>query len=387
MSLTAAQAPAREYATRPRDERFASVQALIDHSRNEKNLSKEVSYNLKDLRAVVARPDGSAAPFNIVDAQIPDEQLMLQSPRGRGVFSHWSFGQLARTIGAPAGYLRTLPPSVAADCLNYGLSSSPTGTTANLLVRAPNGRPEPLIRACTSDTYGRAWDADLLDLANKFVFQSQSRNGHDWKNAPTWAGEEIAGFRGDRDSFVIQIDGGSIVNDPSAADGNGQMYRAVMMRNSEVGAAGVTLEVALIRFICGNWLLWGASVGHEYRRRHVGSNVIRDVVKELGNLAYKFTNRSAAQDEQLIRALIDREIAHTREAVIDELRAMKMSKEDAESAYDRCERTENASPRSFWGICQGVTRLSQDQEHTNSRYVLDQIAGAILAKGAKLVRV
>lgn len=36
---------------------------------------------------------------------------------------------------------------------------------------------------------------------------------------------------------------------------------------------------------------------------------------------------------------------------------------------------------------QGITRLSQDQDYTDARYVLDQIAASVLAKGAKLVRV
>lgn len=376
MSLTSSQAPARELANRPADERFSSLTAMLQHAQHEKALCREVGYNLRDLTAVVAP-----------DPETQQPALRLQSPRAVAKMTHWSFGQLSRTIGAPASYLRTLPPQLAANCVNHGLKeSAEAGTTVNVLARAANGTPEPIIRACTSDSYGRLWDADLIDASQRMVFNAFSRNGHEWKNAPTWSDPVgYAGFRGDRDSFVLQIDGGSIVEDPSARQGDGQMFRGVMLRNSEVGAAGVTLEVCLLRFICGNWVLWGATVGQEYRRRHFGKNVLRDVVRELGDLAYRFTTRTASADEALIRLLMEKELAHTKEAVIDELKKMKLTKEQAESAYARCEQSEKASPRSYWGIAQGITRMSQDETHTDARYVLDQIAAATLARGAKLV--
>lgn len=39
-SMLNAQTASREYATRPADERFASLQALVDFSKAEKNLSR-----------------------------------------------------------------------------------------------------------------------------------------------------------------------------------------------------------------------------------------------------------------------------------------------------------------------------------------------------------
>jgi hypothetical protein len=112
--------------------------------------------------------------------------------------------------------------------------------------------------------------------------------------------------------------------------------------------------------------------------------VVRDVVREIARIGYQWTQASAARDEQIIRMLIDREIAHTKEAVIDELRAMGATKEQAESAYATCEQTEAASPRSFWGVSQGLTRLSQQTGYQSDRYELDRLAGLVLARGAKV---
>ncbi len=53
--------------------------------------------------------------------------------------------------------------------------------------------------------------------------------------------------------------------------------------------------------------------------------------------------------------------------------------------YERCERTESVSPRSFWGAAQGCTRISQDAPYQDERYELDKLASLILARGRKLV--
>lgn len=357
---------AQQYANRPADERFPSLDAMIHDAQEDKRLSAERSYNLKDLHAIAQ-----------------DNTVKLQSPKGTATFSHWSFNQTARMLGAPAGYLRELSPKLAADCLNYGFENSVPGTSANLLVRAPNGHPEPLVRACTSDSYGRAWDADLYGTIAQTI---TSRDGR-WTLPPTWDGKPAGAYRGDRDSFLIIVNGGSIVNDPSAANGDGQMYRGILVRNSEVGAAGLSIEMILFRYVCGNHNLWGAMVDRSFRRVHRGIHVVRDAVREIGRLAYQFTNQSAARDEALIQMLIDREVAHTKEAVIDELRSFGATKEQAETAFISCEMHESASPRSFWGIAQGLTRASQTTDYQDDRFMLDQLAAKVLARGAKLVRV
>lgn len=381
MSLLGSQAASANYASRPADERFPSVSALVDAALAEKNLSAEKTYNLKDLRAVA---DGS--------------EVKLASPKGTATFSHWAFGQLSRTIGAPAAYLRTLPPPIAADAINHGLQTSPIGTSANLLVRAANGHPEPVIRAATSDTYGRVWDASLYGELNRQILQTDQR----WSTPPTWTGEPAGAYRGDRDSFVIVVNGGSIVSDPSllnspsarrAALGGGTsspqdgMYRGILIRNSEVGASSVTIETILFRFICGNHLLWGAMMDRQFRRRHVGSHVLRDVMREISKIAVAWSQASAQRDEAIIKSLIQYEIATTREAVIDELRSVGLTKEQAESAYVLCEQEESASPRSYWGASQGVTRLSQATPFQDERYTLDRLAGQILARGVSRVKV
>lgn len=357
-----------QYINRPPDERFASLHDLQAAALEDKNRSAERTYNLKDLRVTA---DGQA--------------LQLNSPRGAAEFSHWSFGQTASMLQAPAGFLRDkLNPQLTADVLNYRIEQSAPGSTAVLLVRGSNGTP-PMIRACSSETYGRLYDADLLHGAYDHVFAHRSTGTGDlWQPPTDWEGKTAGLYRGDRDMFTIMIDGGSIVTDPSARSGDGGMFRGIMLRNSEVGASSVVIECVLFRYICGNLIIWGASVSSQYRRRHVGKRVLRDVLAELRRVSTAWVHRPASADEQLIRMLIDREIAHTKEAVIDELRAMGATKDQATAAYDACERSESASPRSFWGVAQGLTRESQQTPYQDERYELDKLAGLVLARGVKV---
>lgn len=367
MQTTTVTTAAREYARRPKDEQIPTIADMIATAQADRDHCVERQYNWKDLEATYA-----------------DARVLLASPKGAAPLSHWAFGQMARSLGAPASYLRELPPALAAQCLNFGISETPVGQTAKILARRANGQP-PLIRAITSDTYTRVWDGDLYDRVNRDILQYKTPNG-EWQNAPTWAGESIAGYRSDRDSFLFQVDGGSIVNDPSVGrEGDGRLFRGIMIRNSEVGASSITIEVVLFRYVCGNHMLWGATIARAFKRRHVGQGITREVMREIARLSREFTDRPASADEALIKALIAHEIATTRDAVIDELRAVGLSASQAADAYARAEQTENASPRSYWGIAQGITRISQDSGYQDERYALDKLAGVVLARGAKRV--
>lgn len=357
MNISTAQS---QYYNRPPDERFPSIDALLTAARDDKAQSVERTYNTRDLSAVA-------------DAG----NVKLASPKGAATLTHWSFGQLARFVGAPAGYLRELPADLAAQCINHGFSELPTGSTAQLLAKPTDSGP--LVRAMTSEKYGRLYDAEWLTP----VVETLTRNDARWTLPPTWDGKPAGAYRSDRDSFLILVNGGSIVNDPSAQNGNGQMYRGLMIRNSEVGAAAVSIEQILFRFICGNHMLWGAMVDRSFRRRHVGTTVKRDTVREISDIAYRWANQSPARDEAIIRTLIANDIAHSRSALIDELQNFGATKDQATDAVKSAEVYEPANPRSFWGIANGFTRTSQDSGYQDSRYDLDKIAAKIMARGMK----
>lgn len=141
-----------QWATRPDDERFTSLTAMQDHFETIRNQSCEV---VVASRRIHALPD-------------PDNKgLMITGPNGHAYApSNWAFGQLAQLSEAPAGYLRTLPAPIAADCVNYGLQFKRNIEDVGVLLQR-NG--SDILRAATGPRYGRIWNADILGgLTKKF---------------------------------------------------------------------------------------------------------------------------------------------------------------------------------------------------------------------------
>ena len=96
----------REWASRPPDERYASVHALYEAARARHARIEERATETVDLRTEALDTD----------------DLAIRNTSGRtAALTHWSFGQLATIASAPPNYLRTLPTTIAADAINYGL--------------------------------------------------------------------------------------------------------------------------------------------------------------------------------------------------------------------------------------------------------------------------
>src|SRR5439155_7809708 len=96
----------REWASRPPDERYASVQALYEAARTRRARIEERTTETVDLRTEV----------------VDDDDLAICNTSGRtAALTHWSFGQLATMAAAPPQYLRSLPAAIASDAINHGL--------------------------------------------------------------------------------------------------------------------------------------------------------------------------------------------------------------------------------------------------------------------------
>src|SRR5690606_37065509 len=138
----------------------------------------------------------------------------------------------------------------------------------------------------------------------------------DWNNRPSGA------FRGDRDMTILMVDGGSIVEDPTVRGGDGAIYRGFILRNSEVGAAALSLQTFQFRFVCGNLCIWGARNVRTIRRRHVGDpRAIAYRIHAGIQTAELFARRPASEDEYAIRRLAEAEIGKDRDEVIQAGRA------------------------------------------------------------------
>ena len=94
MSQSTINTAAREYANRPQDERFDSPAAMLADAEHDRQYSREVSYNTRDLTVVPTNVDGSII-WKDTGSRPPANTgvtLQLQSPKGTASFTHWSFG-------------------------------------------------------------------------------------------------------------------------------------------------------------------------------------------------------------------------------------------------------------------------------------------------------
>ena len=139
----------REWATRPPDERFDSVQALYEAAR-----TRRIGTEERDIETV---DFGTQA--------VAEDVIALRDPSGRpAALTHWSFEQLATIAGAPPKYLRTLPASIASAAINHGLRRQ--GREQHQLF---TDQAAPwTVRAITSPRYARVHHDELasrvLDL-------------------------------------------------------------------------------------------------------------------------------------------------------------------------------------------------------------------------------
>src|SRR4030095_3092484 len=68
------------------------------------------------------------------------------------------------------------------------------------------------------------------------------------------------------------VDGNRDLDDPTDRTHAG-LFRGFILRNSDVGAAALTLDVFLYRHVCGNHVIWGFQHVAGFRRRHVGASI------------------------------------------------------------------------------------------------------------------
>lgn len=100
-----------EWFNRPADERYLSLTDLFASVKSRSERSRTRTVESAAVRVEASRDDA--------------ERLLLLLPGSDAPIAptHWSFGQLASLVGAPAAYLRQLPAALAGINLQYGLTS------------------------------------------------------------------------------------------------------------------------------------------------------------------------------------------------------------------------------------------------------------------------
>lgn len=358
-----------QWAKRPADERFNSLESLHGACLASRNGAVEKS-----------------VPFGTLRFEAQGNDVAAVSRRG-GVapLAHWAFGQVAARAGAPAGYLRTLPATLAAQNLNYGVKALQDGKDANMLFRvvakpaSPELAPIVLVNAVTGDRYMRIWNHEVTER----LLDLQSRG---WAPAkPTFRSfgdDRPALYASDHDMFAMVMMPNTTLQQPVAsAKHEAPLYRGLIYSNSEVGAACLSATSFWFNAMCGNHIIWGATNVVELKARHVGT--IRERMAGWELAIRKYADSSATEDAAKMQHAATVRIAATKEQVLDLLfgkygNKIGMSKTAIEGAYNAVIEDEDGDARTPWGFVQGATRYSQTLQYADERIAVDRAAAKVL---------
>lgn len=345
-----------QWLRRPVDERFADLEALHASTQRRREVSSEVARDLRHLHVDVT-PDGAVA----VNGETPTAYL-----------THWAFSQLAATVGAPARYLRSLPPQTVRDCLTHGLAQS-VGQ-CKLLFRAQpsqNGIAERAqIAAFTGPTYGRIWDADIVASLIDAVA------GTGWHVPPARSNNESesAGlYASDRDMFAFFVN-----DDNPVAVGNAKLGRGFFIWNSETGAATFGLTTFLYNYVCGNHIVWGAEQVKDVRIVHRHGAPTRFTREALPTLN-RFVESRTVSDT--VAATVSRamttKVGSERNEVIQWFVGKPFTKHEVIAGF-QAGHDAGDDVSSLWGMIQGFTASARTLPFAGARVDLERRAGQLL---------
>lgn len=344
----------RQWASRPADERYSSLEAL------------HAAAQLQRDHAATAR-----VPTHKLQVRETAGDILLQGETAAARLTNWSFGQLAARAKAPASYLTSLPAPLAAECLNHGLSHSEEDVDHKSLLLFDRKDDGLTCRSLTSERYSRIYNRDVT--ARLVSLQSEG-----WHPAPAAFDGSRGLYLGDRDMFAFLIDNDRRIFEK---DPNGGLSRGFFVWNSEVGAKTIGLKSFFYNYVCGNHMVWGASGIKEIKARHIGDldGVMADVAFELRS----YQGEAGSVAEAQIAKARQFQIAATKDEVIDAVFALRdpaLTRKIAERAYATAEKHVDwyGSPRSAWGMANGLTEIARDLPNADDRVALEVASGKVI---------
>ena len=355
-----------QWASRPADQRFNSIDALHAACTHHRDVAVEaVGVDLRTLRV-------GEAQFADDEGTQRVEPVLIGASGVQSRFSHHAFGQLSRRIGAPADYLRKLPPAMAATNLNHGLQHAEHNGNSDSLLFAQNG--DLRLRALVSKSYKRIWNTDVTSRLLALVEQQP-----EWQPAPAAFDGSRGLYASDADMFAFLVDNERRIFEK---DSGGGLGRGFFVSNSEVGAGAFAITTFFYEYVCGNHRVWGASGVQELRIRHVG-NADERAFAELSLELRKYADGSAKDDEAKITAMRTKMLGTTKDEVLDAvfgLRVPTLTRKVIEQSYEVAEQYEDwyGTPSSVWAITGGMTQVARDLSTASDRVALERAAGKVM---------
>ena len=362
-----------EWFSRPADERYLSLSELAHTVRDRTERSR--------TRVV------ESALIHVEANRNDSERLALILPGTDAAIAptHWSFGQLASLVGAPAAYLRQLPAALAAINLQYGLTSNRAEQIKTL--ETDNGRVE--LRAVTGPDYGRIFDHELVEAVQRIAGNGTGDTRWKVPGVLDWSTgiynprvditkDTTTLYASDRDVFLFLVDDLNPIEAGRLPDGSPDFYfRGFYCWNSEVGAKTLGIASFYLRAVCQNRNLWGVEDFQEITIRHSKYAASR-FAHEAAPALTRFANSSPMGFVNGIKAARQQIVARTDDERDDFLRKRGFSKTESGKIIEKVLMEEGRPPESIFDFVQGITRLARDKTQQDARLDMEGRAKKLL---------
>jgi len=373
---------AQQWASRPVDERFWTIQEARVAAAHHADNAVETVAKPRDMHV-----EASGNVVKLVGASGVAADL-----------SHFAFGQLCRSIKAPADYLRRLPATLAARNIDEGLSLlDDPAKDQQLMFHQDEDRL--MLRSYTSERYSRIWNWELADRILPYtnngwcVPPALAATDHDARARPATAADLVEGNRGGNQVQVGDMiaPAGVYVSDhdcffflvnPERSFGEDDRYmRGMIWRNSEVGAGALAGLAFIFDGVCGNHIIWGVQESLEFKLRHIGEIQSRWRQAQLRIRTY--SERSTDSEMTVINIAKAFRLGDDQDAAAKYLygkKALNLTQTQISDGLDRAKTHEDwyGDPLSAWGFVSGLTEVARDLPHGDKRTQLETAGGKVL---------
>jgi len=366
-----------EWFNRPADERYLSLADLMASVKGRAERSRTRTVESAAVRVEASRDDAERL------------ELILPGSSDPVAPTHWSFGQLASLVGAPAAYLRDLPATLAGVNLQYGLATQRAEQIKTL--ETEGGRVE--LRAVTGPDYGRICDHELVAAVQRIAGNGTGDTRWkvpgvlDWSTGVYNPHVDVSRdtttlYASDRDVFLFLVDDLNPIEAGRLADGSPDLYfRGFYCWNSEVGAKTLGIASFYLRAVCQNRNLWGVEDFQEISIRHSKFAASR-FAQEAAPALTRFANSSPISFVNGVKAARAQIVASSDEDRNEFLRKRGFSKSETAKIIESVLAEEGHPPASVFDFVQGITAVARTKPHQDARLDLETRAKKLLDRAA-----
>jgi len=330
----------RELFRRTPDEIYPSLEALVSHCRQHREISTDHWLSPKNLWA---RP---VSPERLVLANGDDQSFFLND---------WSFGQLCRLAGVTKETVNRLTSDTAARVFAETL---PRGNKP-LQVFATGEEA----RSIHGASYTRLYNAELLDIVRDCA--------EGFEPPPKGFNGGTGLYCGEQDMFCFLIDpaGWTDIGGDSFAPG-------FFLWNSEVGRRSLGIETFWFQAVCQNHIVWDAVEVVEFSRKHTANihDSLVEVRRIIQALAAKRDQRRDAFARVIQRAM-DTQLGENADEVRAALSKAGISRVLARQAIELAQQQGRFT---VFNMVDALTKLSRHIVNAGDRTEVDQQAGSLL---------